>query len=422
VAKVSWHSFERGGWGSVLPWCWFSNSTCTAYVVNGMNAQGYSSSGIRGGRQNGNRVLAEDLAFVGRVDWTPLPELDLGASVYAGNSGQDQRIELAAGGNVQLPDVPTVLWELHGDYESHGLHARALFTMTHLGDAGSLTRDLQGAASNALSSSAAVASEMLGGYGELAYDVLPLLFPDTERYLAPFYRFEWYDTQWDMPSGFGADGSKRIRSHTVGLQYEPIPNVVFKADYRYRTAEQGDPGKSAGLRRGVLAGLRSRRWASVGPRRPPAMPEPAEALAQAFGRGEDQPETFVLDEAQARRSRSSRAQARIKLAHLARTQAAAPRLRPIDVHNVRTLPEAFLVVLSREGSVRMVRVLAFHEPLEYMPSARWYQQFDQKTIADPLRLGGDVHAIVGATLSAQATTQGVRRALAIHQVLLRKEP
>jgi len=223
----------------------------TAYFVNGMNALGYNANGIRGGRQNGNRVLAEDIAFVGRLDWTPLPELELGGSVYAGNSGQDQRIALAAGGNVQLPDAPTVLWELHGDYESHGLHARALFTMTHLGNAGRLTRDLQAAASNPLKATDAIASEMLGGYGEVAYDVLPLLFPGSERYLAPFYRFEWYDTQWEMPSGFGADGSKRIRSHTIGLHYEPIPNVVLKADYRYRTAEQGTIADEVNLGFGV---------------------------------------------------------------------------------------------------------------------------------------------------------------------------
>jgi len=92
----------------------------------------------------------------------------------------------------------------------------------------------------------------------------------------------------------------------------------------------------------------------------------------------------------------------------------------IDVHNVRTLPEAFLVVLSPGGDVRTLRVLAFHEPLEYMPSARWYQQFEQKSSAAPLRLGGDVHGIVGATLSARATTEGVRRALALYQVVVNR--
>ncbi len=90
----------------------------------------------------------------------------------------------------------------------------------------------------------------------------------------------------------------------------------------------------------------------------------------------------------------------------------------IDMHRVRTLPEAFLVVLSPEGSVRSLRVLAFHEPLEYLPADRWYRQFDDKTLSEPLRLGRDVHAVVGATLSARATTRGVRRILAFYEVLI----
>ena len=85
---------------------------------------------------------------------------------------------------------------------------------------------------------------------------------------------------------------------------------------------------------------------------------------------------------------------------------------------MRTLPEAFLIVLSPEGAVRMLRVLAFHEPLEYKPSDRWYDQFEDKSLAEPLRLGADVHGVVGATLSARATTRGVRRALALYEVVV----
>jgi len=93
----------------------------------------------------------------------------------------------------------------------------------------------------------------------------------------------------------------------------------------------------------------------------------------------------------------------------------------IDVHNVRTLPEAFMIVLSPRGSVRSLRVLAFHEPLEYKPTSRWYSQFDNRSIEAPLRVGGDIHGVVGATLSARATTRGVRRALAYYEVLLQSE-
>ena len=94
----------------------------------------------------------------------------------------------------------------------------------------------------------------------------------------------------------------------------------------------------------------------------------------------------------------------------------------IDVHNIRTKPEAFMVVLTPDGVVRSVRVLAFHEPLDYLPTDRWYGQFAGKAREDRLRVGGDVHGVVGATLSAQAAADGVRRMLAYYEVLLKQEP
>jgi len=91
----------------------------------------------------------------------------------------------------------------------------------------------------------------------------------------------------------------------------------------------------------------------------------------------------------------------------------------IDVHNVRTKPEAFLVVLTPQGVVRSVRILAFHEPLDYLPTESWYRQFSGKERKDRLRVGGDVHGVVGATLSARAAADGVRRMLAYWEVLLK---
>jgi Na+-translocating ferredoxin:NAD+ oxidoreductase RnfG subunit len=132
-------------------------------------------------------------------------------------------------------------------------------------------------------------------------------------------------------------------------------------------------------------------------------------------------QTFVLDDEQARRieelSRSPIDSKLVRVYTGVRDELVVG-YAVIDVHNVRTLPEAFMVVLSPEGTVRSLRVLAFHEPLDYLPTGRWYQQFDEKTLAEPLRLGGDVHGVVGATLSARATTRGVRRVLAYYEVLI----
>ena len=91
----------------------------------------------------------------------------------------------------------------------------------------------------------------------------------------------------------------------------------------------------------------------------------------------------------------------------------------IDVHNVRTLPEAFLVVLSPDGIVKNLRLLAFYEPAEYKPGERFLAQFDARGLDPGLRLGGAIHGIAGSSLSARAVTTGVRRSLALYQVLVR---
>ena len=42
-----------------------------------------------------------------------------------------------------------------------------------------------------------------------------------------------------------------------------------------------------------------------------------------------------------------------------------------DTHVVRTLPETFMTVIATDGRVRAVHILAFHEPMEYLPARPW---------------------------------------------------
>ncbi len=208
-----------------------------AYVINGLNAEGFDSSGLRGGRQKGNRALAEHLAVVAKLEWSLLPELVVGGSVYHGKSGQNQNV-----GGIDIPDTPTTIWELHAQYQNHGFHARTLFTMAHLSETAGLTSALAPTAmggTGELGAGEAIGGEMLGVYGEVAYNVLPLLFPSTEKALEPFFRFEYYDTQRDLPSGFSKDRTKEIEIYTFGMSFKPIPNVVLKADYRSRNSRSG---------------------------------------------------------------------------------------------------------------------------------------------------------------------------------------
>jgi hypothetical protein len=148
-----------------------------------------------------------------------------------------------------------------------------------------------------------------------------------------------------------------------------------------------------------------------------------EALALAFPDAERiDAKTYVLSDEQAAKIESlskSALESRLVTVHTGLRGGEALGFALIDVHNVRTLPEACMIVLTPQGQVRSLRMLAFHEPMDYLPPQRWYGQFEGKAGGDTLRLGGDIHGVVGATLSAQAATRGVRRALALYEVLLK---
>ncbi len=90
----------------------------------------------------------------------------------------------------------------------------------------------------------------------------------------------------------------------------------------------------------------------------------------------------------------------------------------LDTHLVRTLPETFLIVLGEHGEVSSTFVMAFHEPLEYMPHERWLALLEDQELEDGLRLGRGIVGLTGSTLSAHAVLGSVRRALAAHQVLI----
>ena len=220
ILPSTWREIGAGLFGEVLP-----NLTYTAYVVNGLNAANFSADGIRSGRQQGSQAKADDLAFVGRVDYAPavVPGFSFGGSAYMGNAGQNQTF---AG---KKADVFTQLYEGHVQWKYRGLEFRTLGSVGHIDNAGVLSA----------AKGQTIGEENYGWYSELGYDVLPLLVKDTTQYLAPFFRYEQLDTIASAPVGFSDDETKNKKIYQFGLQYKPIPNVVIKADYRNFTAKKG---------------------------------------------------------------------------------------------------------------------------------------------------------------------------------------
>jgi len=235
IIPSTWREIGVGMFGELAP-----GLTYTTYVVNAMDAKGFESSGIRGGRQKGSKASAESLAFVGRMDYAPeqLPGVTFGGSAYLGNSGQKQDF------NGQQVDAFTQLYEAHLQWKYRGLEFRTLGSWGHIDDAAELSADytarLRADGDIGATETRAIGEENYGWYAELGYDVMPHLFPESGQYLAPFFRYESMDTIASAPSGFADDLNQDKRIIQFGLNYKPIPNVVIKADYRNMDSEGGD--------------------------------------------------------------------------------------------------------------------------------------------------------------------------------------
>ena len=199
-----------------------------AYVVNGLDATGFSSNGLRGGRQKGSKARFTDPAFVGRLDMTPMPGVSLGGSFYVGDSGQGQF--LADGREFS---IRTAIAEVHAQAQVRGFNIRGLYARSTLNNVDLLNR------SRSLAAESGVGEVQEGGYFEFGYNLLSQVRPDVA--VTPFYRIESLDTQDRVAQGFVKDATMDRVFQTLGLSFAPIQNVVVKADYQW-VADEGESG------------------------------------------------------------------------------------------------------------------------------------------------------------------------------------
>jgi hypothetical protein len=215
IIPTTWSEIGAGIHGEAL----HPDLQYQAYLTTSLNARGFESEGIREGRQHGNDALAEDLAGALRLDYTPsqVPGLLVGASTFLGDTGQNQKF---AGRDV---DAFLNLTDIHAQYNAYGIWLRGLYAFGGLDNASEISRQQD----------ETVGKNFEGHYVEAAYDLMPWINSDwTRQALQPFFRYEHYDPQERVPSGFKRDRTKDTTSYTVGLSYKPHPQVVLKLDYR----------------------------------------------------------------------------------------------------------------------------------------------------------------------------------------------
>jgi hypothetical protein len=146
-----------------------------------------------------------------------------------------------------------------------------------------------------------------------------------------------------------------------------------------------------------------------------------DALALAFPEGTAvERRTAFLTDAQAAAAEIAAGEkigSRVWTYYVGTSSSGAAGTAYFESHKVRTMNEAFMVVLNPDASVRFIEILSFAEPEEYLAPKKWLAQFQGKSLDDELMLRRGLRNITGASITSDAMTRGVRRVLAVHQVL-----
>lgn len=228
IIPSTWREIGLGLFGEV------GRLSFRGYLMNGFDAvgggtskaSGFSSSGIRGGRQKGSKSVAENFAVAARVDYAAYPGLTVGTSAYYGKSGQDTPV---VSDPTRSIDAGTFIWDGHAQYKAHGWDLRGLIAVATVDDVAEINE------AKALTGAQSVGERLVGGYVQLGYDVLRSA--RTEHQLIPYIRYEQVNTQDEVPIGFAANPANDVELITLGTAWKPIGNVVFKADYQIRNNE-----------------------------------------------------------------------------------------------------------------------------------------------------------------------------------------
>lgn len=89
------------------------------------------------------------------------------------------------------------------------------------------------------------------------------------------------------------------------------------------------------------------------------------------------------------------------------------------IQKVRTKNSAVLSIITPEGILKGIEIIAFNEPPEYIPSKIWVDKFKDVKLDETLKLGKKIPNISGATFSARSATDASRIALAIYEIVIK---
>ena len=201
----------------------------TAGVINALNLNNIETASagedwIREARQQAYAEAAYKPAFVGRLDYTGVNGLLLGASVYYGG-GSNLKDGFDNHGDPQrnISGTHATMFDIHASYETGPFKAYGLYTQTHLDGAEKISNSAVEKAS--------------GFYVNASYDVGSLAGIDYKIPL--FVQYEDFNPVQSTVDGLNEDRYK-TKTTTIGLNFFPVDQAVLKMDYAMKEVNHVD--------------------------------------------------------------------------------------------------------------------------------------------------------------------------------------
>ncbi len=220
IIPSTWRELGLGLQGEVLDGLEYNVG-----ISSSLDASKYTdaSKGIRGLRAEGFKAAANDLALYAGLNYRQ-PGWLLGGGLFTGNTAQNG-VGSTSKPALEGKNARLTLWEVHGQYSLGNLDLQALYARGSLGDTSSIN---QAAGIVAGADNNAAPKSFWGGYGQAAY----ALWKKGDMKFSPFVRYERYNTQASVDTGFTKDPLNDERVITTGANFNLSRDVVFKADWQ----------------------------------------------------------------------------------------------------------------------------------------------------------------------------------------------
>jgi uncharacterized small protein (DUF1192 family) len=244
IIPSTWREGGIGLYGEMAPGWKYDVGLTTGFNTGKIDDP---ATGFRSGHQELQQSKANDLSVYAALNYRGMPGLLLGGGVFSGDTSQKgaSLTDPTAKALLASTGARLTLWDMHGKYTAGNLELQGLYAKGTLSGADTVAAAIlaEQLVTDPLATGVAVPKSIYGWYGQAAYHV----WRQGDFDLAPFVRYEKFNTQQNVAAGFAANPLNDERVVTTGINFKLHPQVVLKADYQKFKADSGKNRLNLGM-------------------------------------------------------------------------------------------------------------------------------------------------------------------------------